>query len=150
MTSIQPLVSPPPDAAELPVRAGLPDFDTRQRALLRVLGQQLLAASQCAKARVVFMALLHLDPAHPADLAAAATTLQAEGQFAQAASLFQMSLLLGSTDAAAALHLAECRLALGDAAGVRHALDLAAGYAEAAGESALLARIDLMRGGPTA
>lgn len=132
---------------DAPMPGGLPNFDVRQRAALRVVGQALMTAGQYAQARVVFTALLHLDPTHTGDLLAAATAFQAEGQYAQAASLLDVCLLLGSTAPDAALRLAECRLALGNAPAAHLALELAEQYASVAGDASTLARVALMRGG---
>lgn len=129
---------------------GLPDFDRRQRAALRVLGRGLMTAGQYAQARAVFTALLHLDPTHTGDLAAAAEAFQAEGQPAQAASLLQVCLLLGSAEADVALRLAECHVALGNASAAQVALDVAEECATKVHDAAILARVAIMRNGMAA
>lgn len=135
------------DSAQAPLPGGLPNFDRRQRAALRAIGRSLLTAGQYAQARAVFAALLHLDPTHLADLAAAAEAFQAEGKPAQAASLLQVCLLLGGREPDIPLRLAECQLALGYAPAARIALDLAEEYAVRSENAMALARIALMRNG---
>lgn len=133
-----------------PLSGGLPNFDPRQRAALRVLGRGLMTAGQYTQARVVFTALLHLDPAHTGDLAAAGEAFQAEGQPAQAASLLQVCVLLGGTAPDVAVRLAECHLALGNLPAAQVALDLAEEYATRADDSVTLSRIAIMRNGMAA
>lgn len=133
-----------------PMPGSLPDFDPGQRAALRVLGRSLMTAGQYTQARAVFTALLHLDPTHTGDLAAAAEAFHAEGQPAQAASLLQVCLLLGCVVPAVPLRLAECHVALDNVPAALVALDVAEECATKDRDATVLARIAIMRNGVTA
>ncbi len=123
----------------------LANLSAGERAALHTLARGMANAGQSAQARVLLQGLIMLDPCNLDYLADAAAASVADRDVDHAAGLYQLCLMLGATDPAIALHLAECRLAQGNRVAASEALALAAARCELPRDEAVATRVAMMR-----